>query len=61
MYPSQIPLPHQPARHARLFELIRQQSQALRVAVDAASDPVQNDAVMAEFARRAAESWRRSR
>ncbi len=57
MSDTEIKPPFKPLRHARLFELVRQQSHALDVE-KTASEPVQDDAVMAAFIQRAAASWK---
>ncbi|MFD0858263.1 hypothetical protein [Roseovarius aquimarinus] len=49
--------PPAPARHARLFELIRQQDRAARVAERLARAPVADALTLARVAARAAASW----
>jgi hypothetical protein len=58
MLHSVIQTPDRPARHARLFELIRQQTHARNIACNAGYHRKDTNAAMAEFARRAAASWR---
>ncbi len=53
--------PHVPARHARLFELIRQQNRAARVAARMAGATRPDPGTLAEVARRAAASWQKLR
>ncbi len=47
------------ARHARLFELIRQQSRAARVAARIAAAPSPDPGALARVAQRAAASWQK--
>ncbi len=46
-----------PARHARLFELIRQQNRASCIATRLKSTPLPAPGALAEVANRAAASW----
>ncbi|SEK32917.1 hypothetical protein [Roseovarius nanhaiticus] len=49
------------ARHARLFELIRQQGRARRILARIMAEPEPDPATLAAVARRAAASWQKLR
>ncbi|MEB8388397.1 hypothetical protein OO012_14290 [Rhodobacteraceae bacterium KMM 6894] len=54
-----MPLPSCLPRHARLFELIRQQKRAQDVTKRIRTAPQLPDAALLDVARRAAASWRK--
>ena len=56
-----MPQKSRPERHARLFELLRQQNRAKRIARRIATNPAPNDAMLADVARRAVASWQKIR